>query len=184
MKINFAKLIGGILLLLGLSMDALAQDRPYTAPTPSLPETRPIQDDRLRNPPSNNTAQGNTAPSPKDEWLVRPNPQSISPAERCRDQPQPPPDIQVTRFVSDGGWFSDNYILEGRIHGACIEEAGYYENSGLVEPIRFPLDGGENEMSFRFKVRAKRRGEIAVRTFDGQRRAVSVDALSAEQSWF
>ena len=96
-------------------------------------------------------------------------------AERCRRARIQRPRIEVGRVRPTGGVFSGKFKVEGSIYGACVQEAGYFEEGRLKESIRFPLDDRYNRQEFQITGRSGRRGELRVFTTDGRDDVVSID---------
>lgn len=95
--------------------------------------------------------------------------------ERCRRARVQRPRIEVGRVRGTGGVFSGKFKVEGSIYGACIQEAGYFEEGRMKEPIRFRLDDRYNRQEFQITGRSGRRGEIRVYTTDGLEDRISID---------
>lgn len=102
-------------------------------------------------------------------------------SEACRSARVRPPRIEVGRVKPSGGLFSGKYKIEGSVFGACIEEAGYFEQGKLKEPIQFPLTDRFDRQEFSFTVRSGRGGEIRAYTSDGREEVVPVDELISNQ---
>lgn len=102
----------------------------------------------------------------------------------CRGARVRPPRIEIGRVRASGGLFSGKYKLEGSLYGACIEEAGYFEEGRLKEPIQFPLTDRFNRQEFSFTVRSGRRGEIRAYTSDGREEIIPVDEVISNQGGF
>lgn len=96
-------------------------------------------------------------------------------AERCRRARVQRPRIEIGRVRPTGGVFSGKFKIGGSIYGACIQEAGYFEEGRLKESIRFPLDDRFNRLEFEITGRSGRRGELRVFTTDGMDDVVPID---------
>lgn len=79
------------------------------------------------------------------------------------------PAIEVSRERSTGNYFDDKVKVTGTIEGACLSEAGYYENGRKVEDI--PLVTSRNFKRFEFQVKGResREGEVRVYNTLGDR---------------
>lgn len=94
---------------------------------------------------------------------------------RCRDARVQRPRIEIGRVRPTGGVFSGKFKVSGSIYGACVQEAGYFEEGRLKESIRFPLDDRYNRQEFEITGRSGRRGELRVYTTDGRDDVISID---------
>lgn len=91
------------------------------------------------------------------------------------------PRIEIGKLKPTGGLFSGKYRAEGSMYGACVEEAGYFENGRLKEEVRFPITDSYKRKEFSFKVRTGRNGELRIYTVTGAEDTVSIDEEIANQ---
>ncbi len=101
--------------------------------------------------------------------------QSSEAEERCRRERVRRPRIEIGRVRATGGVFSGKFKVSGSIYGACVQEAGYFEEGRMKEEIHFPLDDRYNRQEFEITGRSGRRGEIRVFTTDGSDDILSID---------
>ena len=106
-------------------------------------------------------------------------------AARCRSLSRydvQSPRVEVVNIKPTGNVFEDNVRVEGAIEGACIQEAGYYEDGRLVE--RIPVQTTSDFQRFEFGVKAKRNRNPEVRVYNvfGARDTFNVaESLSHER---
>jgi hypothetical protein len=126
--------------------------------------------------PSNSAFQSNTVVQPMLQEQVNNegNNDSVS-SEKCSNTRIRRPRIELGRLKQSGGLFSGKYKINGSIFGACIEEAGYYEEGRRKQEFEVGHSDRAQRTEFSVKVRSGRNGEIRVYTSDGNIERVNVD---------
>jgi len=92
------------------------------------------------------------------------------------------PEIEVAQIRQSGGLFSGKRRVSGSIKGACIEEAGYYEEGKLKNSFEIPFQNRFRRSQFEVQITSGKNGEIRVLTFDGTEEVIRVDELISRQN--
>ncbi len=100
--------------------------------------------------------------------------------QRCRNIRIRRPRIEVGSVRASGGLFSNKKRIKGSIFGACVEEAGYFENGRLKQEFPFPLSDRYQRRDFEVQARTGRNAEIRVFTIDGREDSVDIDDLARD----
>ena len=101
--------------------------------------------------------------------------------QQCKKMRVKAPRIELGQIKPQGGPFSGKHKAEGSVYGACIEEAGYYENGRMKQKIDFPLSERYQRKEFSFDVHTGKNGEIRVFTVSGREDVIYVDEEIANQ---
>jgi len=92
------------------------------------------------------------------------------------------PEIEVAQIRQSGGLFSGKRRVSGSIKGACIEEAGYYEEGRLKSSFDIPFQNRFRRNQFEVQITSGKNGEIRVLTYDGTEEVIRVDELISRQN--
>jgi hypothetical protein len=126
-----------------------------------------------QHPPRPKPRPGNVIPS------VNNNNDSLA-LQRCRNIRIRRPRIEVGSVRASGGLFSNKKRIKGSIFGACVEEAGYFENGRLKQEFPFPLSDRYQRRDFEVQARTGRNAEIRVFTVDGREDSIDIDDLARD----
>ncbi len=139
-------------------------------------QNRPF-DNRYPNPNGNEgrgTSEGNNpyGAQPDAEMLYR-----------CRSgRGIRPPRIELGDLRPTGGLFSGKYKAQGSMFGACVQEAGYFEEGRLKESLKFPMTDAYQRVEFSFTVKTGRRGELRIYSVSGDEDIISIDQAASQGS--
>lgn len=101
--------------------------------------------------------------------------------QECKRMQVKAPRIELGQLKPRGGLFSGKYKAEGSLYGACIEEAGYYENGRMKQKIDFPFSDRYQRKEFSFDVHTGKNGEIRAFNVSGREDVIYVDEEVANQ---
>jgi hypothetical protein len=90
-----------------------------------------------------------------------------------------PPRIQVGRVAPVRTVLSGKYRIEGSMLGACVKEAGYFENGRLRGRIDFPYTDAFERREFTFEATAGNGGALRIYNSLGDEDVVDLDNLIA-----